>query len=489
MKKILLFALLCLVGITSVQKAYAAKEIYAVKNGTTMVLYYDDQKSSRANVITNWTPAEGAHEMTWDECGTFTMVELDESMKSARPTSTRFWFYSFKQVTSITHLDYLVTSAVTDMTSMFNTCGVQKLDLSTFNTENVTSMRSMFNQCNVRELNLSSFNTSNVISMSHMFASCWILEELDISHFNTEKVRDMSYMFMQTRLNAVDLRNFSIASRPDVNNMFWNTSSLTTIYCNQDWSSLVAGMMFYTCPNIVGGNGTVYDPNHSDGDYARPDKPGQPGYFTSTVNYNEENGWLYYDDGNAVTPFGPGSGTFYWAVMYPANTVNSTSLDQIGVFVSGYNTDPISISIRQGGNTPKEATEIATISFRPLQSRGMETVSLSPAVTFNNSKNLWIVLSAPAGYPAVVCANTGDPNSRWYSMNGTTWGDLANTSSGGKKNDYSFMVRAHFKDLHEGIETTPSNSPAQGEKLLRDGQLLILVGDKTYDARGVEIKK
>ncbi len=40
----------------------------------------------------------------------------------------------------------------------------------------------------------------------------------------------------------------------------------------------------------------------------------------------------------------------------------------------------------------------------------------------------------------------------------------------------------------EGIETTPSDSPSRGEKILRDGQLLIVVGDKMYDARGAEVK-
>ena len=41
----------------------------------------------------------------------------------------------------------------------------------------------------------------------------------------------------------------------------------------------------------------------------------------------------------------------------------------------------------------------------------------------------------------------------------------------------------------QGVEETPSNSPSRGEKILRDGQLLIEHNGKTYDARGVEIKK
>ena len=37
-------------------------------------------------------------------------------------------------------------------------------------------------------------------------------------------------------------------------------------------------------------------------------------------------------------------------------------------------------------------------------------------------------------------------------------------------------------------EVTPSDSPSRGEKILRDGHLYIIVGDKMYDARGVEVK-
>lgn len=39
--------------------------------------------------------------------------------------------------------------------------------------------------------------------------------------------------------------------------------------------------MFNNCTNLVGGNGTKYDDNHTDAEYARFDAPGAPGYFTA----------------------------------------------------------------------------------------------------------------------------------------------------------------------------------------------------------------
>ena len=40
----------------------------------------------------------------------------------------------------------------------------------------------------------------------------------------------------------------------------------------------------------------------------------------------------------------------------------------------------------------------------------------------------------------------------------------------------------------QGVEQTPSGSPSRGEKVLRDGMLLIERNGKTYNAQGMEVK-
>ena len=64
--------------------------------------------------------------------------------------------------------------------------------------------------------------------------------------------------------------------------MFSQCESLITIYVSQwDISKVTQSTgMFYGSPNIVGGNGTTYDSNHTGLDYARIDTPETPGYFT-----------------------------------------------------------------------------------------------------------------------------------------------------------------------------------------------------------------
>ena len=83
-----------------------------------------------------------------------------------------------------------------------------------------------------------------------------------MSGFKTDNVTDMSYMFE-------------------------GCSSLTTIYASNDWSTenvTVGNDMFSGCTNLVGGQGTAFDENHTDYTYARIDGGmAMPGYFTYKV--------------------------------------------------------------------------------------------------------------------------------------------------------------------------------------------------------------
>ena len=72
---------------------------------------------------------------------------------------------------------------------------MQKLNLSSFNTQNVTYMGDMFFGCqSLTVLDLTSFNTQNVTYMSDMFNGCKSLKVLDLSSFNTKNV-DIYEMF------------------------------------------------------------------------------------------------------------------------------------------------------------------------------------------------------------------------------------------------------------------------------------------------------
>ena len=120
--------------------------------------------------------------------------------------------YAFRtggEINSITGLEMLDTSNVTDMSQMFQSCGNHSteftLDLgNNFNTSNVIRMKDMFEGCGRKStkftLNLGdNFDTSNVYDMSGLFHNCGYnstVFALDLGEkFDTSNVINMSDMF------------------------------------------------------------------------------------------------------------------------------------------------------------------------------------------------------------------------------------------------------------------------------------------------------
>ena len=196
----------------------------------------------------------------------------------------------FRECSSLQSLDLsnFYTGNVTSMVRMFRACSsLQSIDISThFETGKVTDMQEMFFDCSsLQSIDVSHFNTGNITSMSSMFNSCRSLSSIDVSNFDTENVTDMSYMFEDCcSLSSIDVSNFDTRNVNDMKFMFFGCSALATIYADEaKWSTVNVNNgddMFTGCTNIVGGNGTTFNANHTDAEYARIDKPEQPGYFT-----------------------------------------------------------------------------------------------------------------------------------------------------------------------------------------------------------------
>ena len=325
---------------------YSVPEAYAcyTPSNTTLTFYYDEYRSSRTGTTYDLARWPG-----WFDDGTYanvTKAVITSSFANARPTSTSLWFYDMANLQSITGMQYLNTSEVTDMSWMFADCEklasldvshfntakvtnmsymfrgcklLTSLDVSNFNTSKVTSMESMFGGLNaLASLDVSNFNTANVDNMSIMFTSCSSLTGLDLSNFNTAKVTDMSHMFKScSGLTSLDLSSFNTSSVTNMGYMFYgctaltslnlssfNTSKVTymwmmffdclrlrTIYAGDGWSTAAvtaSDYMFSYCTNIVGGQGTTYDADHVDKAYAHIDGgPSNPGYLTKFVSLDE----------------------------------------------------------------------------------------------------------------------------------------------------------------------------------------------------------
>ena len=260
--RLLLAFLLSIVAGLQSMKAQEAYAVYTEDN-TTLTFYYDNQRYSRAGeTYSLLVDSEYQEWYLYESYTSVTQVVFDSSFANARPTTTNSWFYLMENLQSITGMEYLNTSEVTDMEWMFYGCkNLISLDLSHFNTEKVTTMRKMFADCmRLENLNVSSFNTTVVTDMLGMFDGCIALKSLDLSTFNTANVTNMSNMFNYCNL-------------------------LETIYVGNGWSTAKVTSslrMFYNCAFLVGGAGTTYSSNHTDASYAHIDGgTSNPGYLTA----------------------------------------------------------------------------------------------------------------------------------------------------------------------------------------------------------------
>ena len=268
-------------------------------------------------------------------------VTFEEEVK---PMYTRKWFYHCTNLTQITEIENLSTKNVKDMLHMFNGCSkLASINVSNFDTKNVTNMCAMFSRCSkLTSLNVNNFNTKNVTTMRCMFQHCGELTTLDVSNFDTSKVTDMSCMFgcgintstsnlqeikglenfdtrnvtnmegmfvHQTKLKELNLSSFDTRNVTNMNFMF-EATNIEKIYISSKWdiskvteSPRMFGGKTYVSDGrtftyagvndplkLTGGNGTNWDPEHIDKEYARIDTAvydadgnyvsGDKGYFS-----------------------------------------------------------------------------------------------------------------------------------------------------------------------------------------------------------------
>ena len=283
----------------------------------TLTFYYDNQRSFR--IGTTYDLNTGDALPGWYNDGTYadvTTVVFDTSFSDARPKSTHAWFRGMTKLTTITDIENLNTSKVTDMGLMFQSCTyLTRIDVSHFNTINVTDMRSMFYGCYcLTRLDVSKFNTSNVTNMMGMFVDCAYLSSLDVSNFNTAKVTNMGSMFSGcVRLTSLDLTNFNTAKVTNMGSMFSHSNALTTIYVGSHWTTsnvTQSSDMFWGCTSLVGEQGTAYNSSFTTAAYAHIDGgTSNPGYLSTGTEayacYSPTNTMLtFYYDKNRSTRSG-----------------------------------------------------------------------------------------------------------------------------------------------------------------------------------------
>ena len=295
------------------------KHPYAVLDGNTLTFYCNDQRDTYAEPFElNFTSINNSP--LYGHKDEIVNVVFDDSFADfTELTSTASWFYDCGNLTSISGLEKVNTSKVTNMEYMFDGCrSLTSLDISNFDLSSVQKMYCMFRRCSgLTNINLGNFNASSTTSFSQMFQGCTSLETINISDANTSSATTMYAMFNDCRaLTELNLGSFNTANVTDMSMMFANCNALKTIYVGSGWTTAAVTDngtgMFSDCNNLEGGAGTTWASmaaanveNCNNYQFAHIDGgTSNPGYLTDVADYGKvEEPYAVLSDENTKLTF------------------------------------------------------------------------------------------------------------------------------------------------------------------------------------------
>ncbi len=116
-------------------------------------------------------------------------------------------------------LNYIITTAVTDMRGMFQYASAFNGDISRWDVSSVMNMSDMFEQASVFNGDISGWDVSKVTNMSDMFNYASAFNG-DISDWDVSSVMNMSYMFDQASLFNGDISRWNVSKVTNMIAMF-----------------------------------------------------------------------------------------------------------------------------------------------------------------------------------------------------------------------------------------------------------------------------
>lgn len=159
-------------------------------------------------------------------------------------------------IKSISFNHIIDTSNTKNVSSMFQGCKLNTIDLSDFNTSKVIDMNNMFKDNQFTSLDISMFDTKSVENISYLFTDCRLLQNVKWGEsFSTAQVTNMSGVFQNcTSLATVDLSKWNTDKVTSTAFMFDNASALKNIAGVQDFNASNfrnTTFMFQNCKGLV----------------------------------------------------------------------------------------------------------------------------------------------------------------------------------------------------------------------------------------------
>ena len=187
--------------------------------------------------------------------------------------------------------------------------------------------------------------------------------------------------------------------------------------------------------------------------------------YPEEIEFEEE---VAYDNGSYSTAYNYA----YWAVKFPAGTINSNYITKVAEFNYYYNytTNIVQIYIYNGGeNAPENLIHTSDEQTMPNAYQFANYVFDEP-LEIDNTQNLWVVYKKISGsnWQATVCQSTNNGNN-YYSFDGVNWNLFTSNSN------YNMMIRVYYNET-----ITP-----EGAVVYRDGEIYDFVDEASYVDNGV----
>ena len=131
------------------------------------------------------------------------------------------------------------TSNVTDMSSMFFSASVFNQPLNSWDTSKVTNMNAMFQRASVFNQPLNSWDTSSVTNMGTMFALASVFNQ-NIGSWNTSKVTNMNAVFYYASAFNQPIGSWNTSKVTNMSYMFYSASAFNEPIGSWDTSNVTS---------------------------------------------------------------------------------------------------------------------------------------------------------------------------------------------------------------------------------------------------------
>ena len=148
--------------------------------------------------------------------------------------------------------------------------------------------------------------------------------------------------------------------------------------------------------------------------------------------------WMHYDNGTYLNSVGNNGEPMFWSIRFDAEDLidyQGAALKKVALFDAGAGSYQLWVYVG-GDEAPR-----TLVWFQGLTLSGTYTwqeQTLSPAIEIPENEPIWIVVGQQGlARPAAACADMGNPNGRWVSLDGEHWTDMHTFNM-----HYTWMLRA-----------------------------------------------